>query len=201
MKEIFEIKDKDIIYSLLDDAEYGTLAICKENIPYSLPVNFIRIDNLIYFHGSKKGRKIETIKANPKASFSVTKELSLIQSYFSSNDNLACPATQFFKSVIIDGQIEFVEKYDEKVLALQKLMEKLQPEGGYRALNDEVYKKIINATTIYKLIPNQIKAKFKLGQNLNKERFEMIVENLEKRGDELDKDTLSLMKYFRNNSI
>ena len=44
---------------------------------------------------------IDILKNNQFASFSVVESYSMIQSYFSSNDKLACPATQFFKSIIM----------------------------------------------------------------------------------------------------
>jgi len=194
MKKVFEIKDKSIIEEMLDKAEYGTLAICSNDRPYSLPINFIFINDEIYFHGSKKGKKIDILRVNQHASFSVVEPYSMIQSYFSSSDNLACPVTQFFKSVIIDGEIKFVEEYDEKVKMLSMLMKKLQKEGGYRPLSEDVYKKAIDATLIYKLVPENIKVKFKFGQNLTKEKFEMIVEHLKTRAKEEDLATIKLMK-------
>lgn len=199
MKQIFEITNKEIINEVLNNAEYGTLAICDKNKPYSLPINFVELNNEIYFHGSKKGRKIDILKNNQFASFSVVESYSMIQSYFSSNDELACPATQFFKSIIIDGEIKFVENYDEKVKVLSELMKKLQKEGKYKPLSEEVYQKAINATTIYKLIPNEIKAKFKFGQHLNQERFDMIIKHLEIRGNKKDILTIKLMKELKNN--
>ena len=197
MKAIFEIKDKEVIDEVLNSAEYGTLAICSENMPYSVPVNFAKIDKTIYFHGSKNGKKMEILRKNPLASFSVVESCSLIPSYFSSNDNLACPATQFFKSITMEGKVEFVDDYDEKVAALGVLMKKLQKEGRYKPFDEDVYTKAIDATTIYKLIPKTTRAKFKLGQHLNKKRFDMIIQNLEKRGDAKDISTIKLMKKFR----
>ena len=197
MKQIFEIRDKESINTLLDSAEYGILAICADNKPYSLPLNFARIGKDIYFHGSKFGRKIEVLKQNRQVSFSVVKSYSMIQSYFSSTDELACPATHFFKSIMIDGEIAFVETYGEKIKALTALMEKLQPEGKYKLLGEDDYQKAINATTIYKLIPKETRAKFKFGQHLSDERFEMILAHLESRGSDVDKDTIKMMKRLR----
>jgi len=165
-----------------------------------LPINFARIDDLIYFHGSKKGRKIDILSHNSFASFSAVKAYSLIDSNFSSHDGLACPATQFFRSIIIDGVIEFVDNYDEKVSALSALMSKLQPKGGYKPLNEDDYKKSINATTIYKLIPKDINQKLKFGQHLPQERFDMILEKLETRSDSLDLETINMMKKLRRDN-
>ncbi len=198
MKSIFEIKNKEIIKEILDLAEFGTLAICKDDKPYSLPINFVYLNRCIYFHGSAKGRKIDILKENPFASFSVVEPYSVIQSYFSSTDDLACPATHFFKSVVIDGKIEFVKNNKEKVQALSALMQKLQKEGKYIPLKDEVYKKIIDATTVYKINIDDISAKFKFGQHLSQERFDMIIEHLKKRATKKDISTIELMKEMKN---
>ena len=197
MKQIFEIKDEKVIAELLDTVEYGTLAICADNKPYSVPLNFVKIGDALYFHGAKKGRKVDILNQNMQASFSVVKSYSMIQSYFSSKEELACPATQFFKSVIVDGTITFVEKYDEKVQALGALMKKLQPEGGYKPLSDEAYIKAINATLVYKLNVEKLRAKFKFGQHLSQERFQMIIEHLAVRGDDIDSVTIEAMKEFK----
>jgi len=196
MKQIFEMKDRKKIEEFLDSVDYGTLAICAENKPYSLPLNFVKVGNFLYFHGAKKGKKIEIIKQNRQVSFSVVKAYSIIPSYFSSNDKLACPATQFFKSVIIDGVISIVEQKDEKVAALTALMKKLQPEGGYRALSEDVYSKRIDATMIFKVEIWNLQAKYKFAQNLSKERFEMIMQYLSKRGSEIDKATIETMEDY-----
>ncbi len=197
MKQIFEITDKNIINQVLDKAEFGTLAICHDSKPYSLPINFVKVQEALYFHGSQKGKKIDILRDNSLASFSVVEAYSMIQSYFSSNNNLACPATQFFKSVIIDGEIKFVEGYEEKVLALEKLMKKLQPEGKYKPLNEDDYKKSINATAVFRLDIYEIKAKFKFGQHLDQARFEMIIKHLENRDKNVDKATIEIMKRLK----
>lgn len=201
MKQIFEIQDETIINEMLQTVEYGTLALCKENKPYSLPLNFVKIGDVIYFHGSKKGRKIDILQENSLASLSVVKSYSLIQSYFSSDEGLACPATQFFKSIIIDGKIEFIDEYSEKANALEALMQKLQSEGGYKPLSEAIYKRAIGATTIYKLIPQEIRAKFKFGQHLTQERFDMILKHLKDRGTEVDIQTLKMMKSLRDDAL
>lgn len=190
----FEIKDKNIIEDVLSSSEYGTFALCSDNKPYSVPVNFVYHDDSIYFHGAKKGKKKDIILANSFASFSVVEPYSMIQSYFSSKDNTACPATHFFKSVFAEGKITIIEDYDEKANALQLLMQKLQPEGKYISLNDEIYKKMINATEVFRFDIDKISGKIKLGQHLPKERFDMILEHLEERGSDIDMLTIKLMK-------
>lgn len=194
MKEIFEIKDKNAIEAVLQGAEYGTLALCADDKPYSLPLNFAHKNDAIYFHGSQTGRKIDLLKINANASFSIVKSYSVIPSYFSSEDMLACPATHFFCSVLIDGTVKFVTAYDEKVLAIELLMQKLQPEGGYKPLSEEIYRTIIDKTNVLKLTAETLSGKCKIGQHLSEERLERIIEHLEQRDTPLDRETLKIMK-------
>ncbi|WP_428739077.1 pyridoxamine 5'-phosphate oxidase family protein [Sulfurimonas sp.] len=193
----FAIKDKKQIEEILHSISYGTLALAKENKPYSIPVNFVYEDGVIYFHGAKKGRKKEYMLHNSLASFSVVEPFSMIQSYFSSNDGLACPATHFFRSIICDGVVEIVEDYDTKVKALQLLMEKLQSEGSFKHLSEDVYDKMINATEVFRFEIKEMSGKVKLGQHLPKERYEMVLEHLQKRGSALDQVTIQQMKENR----
>ena len=71
MKKAFEITDEKIINEILDYAEYGTLALCVNDKPYSVPINFVESEGEIFFHGAKKGKKIDIMKQNQNASFSV----------------------------------------------------------------------------------------------------------------------------------
>ncbi len=198
MNPIFKIEDKTIINEILDTTEYGTLALAIDNKPYAVPLNFVRIKEKIYFHGALKNKKMKMLEENPKTSFSVVQNHSLIDSDFSSNDELACPATQFFKSISIDGIIERVEEQEEKIKMFEALMQKLQPKGGYKPFNNEVYNKSLKATAVYKLIANDISCKFKFGQHLNKERFDKVIAHLKERGTKLDKATIEIMKNQRN---
>lgn len=195
---VLEMRNKDLIEEVFLKNEYGTLALCKDNKAYSLPINFVYFDGVLYFHGSKKGKKIDFLIDDSQASFSVVEPYSLIQSYFSSKDNLACPATQFFKSVICDGKINIVENYEEKVKALKLLMEKLQPEGKYIDLEKkDVYEKRINNLQVFKLIITSVDGKLKMGQKLPQERFDMIINYLKNRGYEIDLQTIKVMKENR----
>ncbi len=197
MKKAFDIKDKEQISEVLNNASFGTLSLSIDNKPYSTPLNFVEFEDEIYFHGAKKGKKIDIIKENAYASFCVVEDYSLLPSYFSSDKGDACPATHLFKSVIIDGKIKILEDYDEKATALEMLMQKLQKERKYISLNNEMYKKAINATCVYKLIPANTTAKFKLGQNFNEERYQRVVSHLKQRGEKKDLETLKLLELYK----
>jgi len=92
----FAINEQEKLEAILNTVSYGTLALCKDEKPYSIPVNFVYEEGAIYFHGAKKGRKKEYMLHNSCASFSVVEPFSMIQSYFSSNDNLLVQLHIFF---------------------------------------------------------------------------------------------------------
>lgn len=195
MKNNVTIHDENTINCIIQNANYGTMALCLDNKPYNIPFNYVKYDDCIYIHGAKKGKKIDIIKQNCLGSFSIVEDYSLLPSYFSTDSGDASPATHLFSSVIIDGEIQIIEDYDEKINALQALMKKYQPEGQYKPLNDKkMYEKMINATGLFKLIPQSISGKVKLGQNWNKEKFDRIIKNLKERGSKKDLDTIAKMK-------
>ena len=197
MNPNFEIKDKTLIYDILDKAEYGTLALCMDNKPYAVPLNFVRIGEDIYFHGAIKNKKMKMLEQNPLVSFSVVENYALIDSYFSSTEGLACPATQFFKSVSIDGVVEVLESREVTAKVFEALMQKLQPKGGYKPFINSEYDAAIKATAMVKIEIETLSCKFKFGQHLNEERFEMIVSHLLARGTQIDRETVRLMKAQR----
>ena len=198
MNPYFKITDKTLIHEVLDNAEYGTLALSIDNMPYAVPVNFVRIDDVLYFHGALKNKKMHIIAQNPTVSFSVVESYTLIDSDFSSTDGLACPATQFFKSVSIKGVASIVEGRDEKAEVFEALMQKLQPKGGYKPFSDNAYNTPIKTTAVVKIAIQEMRCKFKFGQHLSDERFEMILNNLLKRGTPIDIETVRVMREQRD---
>lgn len=194
----FEVKDTQRIEALLSECEYGTLCLMDDHMPYAVPLNFVWYEKSLCFHGSKEGRKMELIAKNPKASFSVVKPFSLIPSYFS-NTRSASPATQFFISAHVTGLIEIVSNTDLKCLMLTALMQKLQPEGGYDAIeaSNPIYTKMIEQTGLFRLNPESISLKFKAGQNLTEERKKSLIEKLHERGNTLDLLTIEMINQMR----
>lgn len=191
----FNISDEKIIKELLDECEYGTLSLISQGKPYAVAVNFVFYDDCVYIHGSKEGRKVEAIKTNKNASFLVVKPYSFIPSYFS-DTMAACPATQFFSSVFLEGSIKIVEDVDKKAEVLNALMTKLQSEGGYEEIEYKkpMYKKMLEKTAVFELKAKNITCKVKVGQNMNKAKKDKMIEKLERRDTSLDKKTIDLMK-------
>ena len=194
----FNVTDETTIEKILQECEYGTLSLISEGKPYGVAVNFVWYEKKIYIHGAKEGKKVSAIQKNANASFLVVKPYSIIPSYFS-NTLAACPATQFFASVHFEGAIKEIIKGEEKAIILNKMMEKLQKDGGYEeiAFDKPMYTSMIEKTAIFELNVEHTSCKVKAGQNLSKEKTQDMVNKLMQRGQEIDKETIEAMELLK----
>lgn len=194
----FAIEQEAEIKTFLDEKTFGFLGtVSPEGDPHITPLNFVYDNGYIYFHGSLAGEKMKHLKVKTRVSFHVAEEYALIPSYFS-DPLLACPATAYFKSVSVLGHAEKVSDLSEKAKALSLFMNKLQPEGGYTPIDaeDPLYKGQLKAVAVIRIVPDQVTAKFKFGQNLEPQKHEKIQALLEERGVNKDAETAELMRKF-----
>ena len=187
------IKSKNKIIEFLNQESTGRIAsIDKEGFPQIIPMNFVFLEDVIYMHSHVKGEKIDNIKRNSKVGFEVDKNLEFLPSYFSDPDD-ASLADTFYISVIIKGEAELVEDNDEKVLALNGLMEKYQPEGKYIPMKKDM--PVLDHAAVIKVIPKEMNGKYKIGQNMNeKDRIDIANKILE-RNSSTSRETLEIMGF------
>lgn len=86
--------------------------------PYVVMMNFGYKDGILYLHGDPKGRKMDILRQNPDVCITMSTGHSL----YNQNENVACSYGMNYKSIVADGQIEFIEDYDQKVEALNLVM-------------------------------------------------------------------------------
>lgn len=169
-----EIQSKENIISFLNNQAVGRFATIDINgFPQIIPMNFVyvqaeKIDDshilkqdAIYMHSYRFGEKIDNIKRNSNTGFEVDQHLAFLPSYYFHPSD-ASQADTLYKSVVIKGQSHIIEDKEEKTLALNSLMEKYQPEGNYEKLNSKMHS--VQEVTVIKLIPNNMKGKYKIGQ-------------------------------------
>lgn len=184
------------ISAFLQRMSFGFLSTkSAAEYPQITPLNFVWTMDALYFHSSRLGNKVAELKADNRVTFCVADEVALVPSYFTS-DKLACPATAFFKSVIVYGHALIVEDAEEKIAALSAFMEKLQPEGGYSpfTMNDDEYRRNIKSVLVVKIVPDKISAKFKFGQNRDKDSWEKTRDGLLQRAKPGDSEAVTEME-------
>jgi hypothetical protein len=117
-RQLMSVSDTEAV---LDRHSNGILACAGDNdYPYAVPVNYVYHQQIIYFHSAKAGHKIDAILRQPKISFAVIDEDTIVGAEY----------TSYFRSVIAFGHARIVEG-DERQSAFRALVEKYsadQPE-------------------------------------------------------------------------
>ncbi|WP_047150500.1 pyridoxamine 5'-phosphate oxidase family protein [Aneurinibacillus tyrosinisolvens] len=152
-----ECTDKNKINDFLCRTKIGYLGISAGLHPYVIPLNYVWWEEKLYFHASESGRKIDVIKQNPTACFTVSEEYGTI-----SNPVPAKTDTAYF-SVMIFGKVEAITAPEQATLVLQKLLDKYVP-GYYSSplaqQHVEKYRSSMgNAVSVFQIIPETITAK------------------------------------------
>ena len=191
------IKSKDKIIKFLSEESTGRISsIDKEGFPQIIPMNFVFLDNSVYMHSHIRGEKIENIKRNSKVGFEVDRNLEFLPSYFSDPDDASLADTLYI-SVVIKGEAILVEDKKEKVLALNGLMKKYQPEGRYIPMREDM--DVLDATAVIKVTPKEMNGKYKIGQNMSKEeKIELATKILDKNS-KTAKETVKIMGFTMEN--
>ena len=191
------IKSKERIIQFLNNENTGRISsIDKDGFPQIIPMNFVFLNNTVYMHSHIKGEKIENIKRNSKVGFEVDKNLEFLPSYFSDPEDASLADTLYI-SVVIKGDAILVEDKEEKVLALNGLMEKYQPEGQYEPMREDM--DVLDATAVIKIIPKEMNGKYKIGQNMSKDEKIELAQKIKNRNSQTSRDTLEIMGFSINN--
>ncbi|OAB48140.1 pyridoxamine 5'-phosphate oxidase family protein [Paenibacillus antarcticus] len=197
-RQEFSVQEEMELNQFLSENTFGFLGtVDDEGRPRVTPLNFVYDQGFFYFHGSRVGEKMSHMRINEQVSFTVADEYALIPSYFS-NAAMACPATSYFKSVMVSGTAELVLDLSEKGRIFTLFMQKLQPEGGYDPIDptDPRYNSRLRGVAVMKIIPEHQSAKFKFGQNLSKAAIDNVISGLELRGNSRDQETIAQMKKY-----
>jgi nitroimidazol reductase NimA-like FMN-containing flavoprotein (pyridoxamine 5'-phosphate oxidase superfamily) len=119
------IQDLQQIEAVLLKAKFLRIALSDAETPYIVPMSFGYLNNAIYLHSSRKGRKIEILKKNPRVCFEAAVETELI----TAED--PCKYNVRYRSVIGHGQAKFLEDYNEKIEGLTLLSEHYGMKGPF----------------------------------------------------------------------
>ncbi|MDR1909245.1 MAG: pyridoxamine 5'-phosphate oxidase family protein [Spirochaetaceae bacterium] len=105
---------------IIDRCKVLRLGMAADNQPYVVPLNFgYRWEGgalTLYFHSAPEGRKLETLKKNPRVCFEMDDAQGLLEA------EAACDYGYAYESVIGFGTLEFLEAPEEKAYGLRMLM-------------------------------------------------------------------------------
>ena len=118
--------------------------------------------------------------------------MEFLPSYFSDPKDASLADTLYI-SVVIKGRGIIVTDNDEKTLALNGLMTKYQPEGGYEPINPQM--DVLNEVAVIKITPDLIRGKYKIGQNLKNDAKIELARKIFERNSSTSRKTLETMGF------
>jgi len=190
---ILQIKSYDKVKEFLHQEHVGRISTIDENgYPQIIPMNFVFLNDVVYMHSHPRGEKIQNFKRNDKVGFEVDRELEFLPSYFEDPKNASLADTLYI-SVVIKGIASLVNDRDEKTLALNGLMKKYQPEGGYDPITADM--RVLDGVAVIKIIPKSLQGKYKIGQHMSPlERIDL-AQKIFKKNSPSATDTLKIMGF------
>jgi uncharacterized protein len=187
----FQIKSEHRIIDFLNSQPVGRISsIDIDGFPQVIPMNFVFAktrhemkmnkhstpfnSDAIYIHS----HPIENIKRNSKVGFEVDQHVCFLPSYYFHPTD-ASQADTLYISVVIKGNAYLVDDAIEKAFALNLLMKKYQTEGIYESLNQSM--RSVRAVSVIKIVPQDIRGKYKIGQHWTPNYRLKIAEKIKRR--------------------
>ena len=100
---------------VLEEGKTGIVGVLGDDgYPYTVPINYVSLENKIYFHSAKKGQKVDAIAKEPKVSMTVVEKDDVVSREF----------TTYFRSIQLFGKAYVVEDEAERNVAFRALCEK-----------------------------------------------------------------------------
>jgi len=144
-KELYE--DTERIEQTINKCEVCFVGMADaDGQPYVVPFNFGYKDKIIYLHSAQEGKKMDILRANSKVcvAFSTDHKMAF------QHPDVACSYLMKYRSVQVFGHVEFIEDFDEKIVALNIFMQKYTDrEFKYGAPS-------IHEVCVYKVVPDKM---------------------------------------------
>lgn len=145
------IDNKALIVEIIKNSKICFLGMTKPgSLPYVLPFNFGTDGEFIYLHSGNAGEKIDCLKKNANVCIAFSNSEQLAHQ----DKNVACSHFMRYKSALVFGQVEFINDNDEKIVALNTIMQHYTGREDYQYNTPAV-----NNVLVYKVKMDKISGK------------------------------------------
>ena len=111
-KPKMRISDPAQLEDILRRGQVLRLAMCRDNMPYLVPLNYGLHEGRVYLHTGHQGLKMDILAVNPQVCFEVSVEVEL------QPGDLACQWNCHYQSVLGFGTARVVQDPEERRLGL-----------------------------------------------------------------------------------
>ena len=109
---------EDETLDILRNSTSGVLSLCGDDgMPYGVPLSHVYNDGKLYFHSALTGHKVDLIRQNKNASFTVIAKDEIHPERY----------TTYFQSVIAFGKVRIIEDEHRKRKILEVLGRRCNP--------------------------------------------------------------------------
>ena len=110
-----QLLSEQVTLRVLEEGKTGIVGVLGDDgYPYTVPINYVLLEDKIYFHSAKKGHKVDAIAKEPKVSMTVVEKDDVVSREF----------TTYFRSIQLFGKAYVVEDEAERNVAFRALCEK-----------------------------------------------------------------------------
>ncbi len=117
MRTLF-IENRKEINEIIKACKTCFLGMSENGQPYVLPLNFALEDDCVILHSAPAGRMWETINTNNRVCINWT----LGEDFAWQDEKVGCSYRVKSKSVLVEGEVEIVDDFDEKEHCMKLLM-------------------------------------------------------------------------------
>ena len=111
------VYDRDLVYSILDEAFVCQIAFIIDNLPYVVPTNYVRVGDKLFLHGSTAGRLMRNLGSGAPFCLSVTLLDGIVLSPTATGHSVN------YRSVVVMGKAEQILDPQAKMAAMRDFVE------------------------------------------------------------------------------
>jgi nitroimidazol reductase NimA-like FMN-containing flavoprotein (pyridoxamine 5'-phosphate oxidase superfamily) len=147
--------DRDVVFSILDEALVCHLAYVVDGQPYAIPTTFARKDDRLYVHGAAASRTLKTMAGGVRVCFTATILDGIVYARSAFHHSMN------YRSVVVLGTAVEITDPIAKRRALDAIVDRTAPSRSQKARkpND----KELAATRVLELPIEEVSAKIRTG--------------------------------------
>ena len=135
------VKETSVLHQIIDESYVCHVGFVENNAPVVIPTLGWRVNDDVYFHGSRGSRMLKVFKDGGEACLTFTLLDGLVMArsafYYSAN----------YPSAVVFGNPNLIERKEDKLAALEVFMDNITP-GRWNLLRETNSQKI-EATEVF----------------------------------------------------
>ncbi len=139
--------------AVIDAQDYAVLCLIDPaGQPYGVPLDYVRRDGFLYFHGAREGRKTDSMMANRRACAVIMGTTTIIPEKFG----------RIYQSAVVEGSIELIDDPEQKRQVMTWVVENRSPD--YREKGQAIIARMLERVLVYKMQMETVSGKHGLSE-------------------------------------